>query len=189
MLFCVLFVCICVLYYCHGVATQLQLNISYHISYHIIFGRTSHFSGSNGPGPSYKLHRVSCGTEWHQISTRPNGSWIQFAIKFSWSGSHIRWFEQTGVSDWCRLHRQGSDTIQYTALPCYIVHLPQQCHNSKLVIFREKNLKALKCYNFLWVQRRHNCYPAASFANCVMTLCLLKVHLQTFLSILITQKC
>jgi len=32
-LFCVLFVCKCVLYYCHQVATQLQLNILYHISY------------------------------------------------------------------------------------------------------------------------------------------------------------
>jgi len=29
--FCVLFVCKCVLYYCHRVATQLQLNISYNI--------------------------------------------------------------------------------------------------------------------------------------------------------------
>jgi hypothetical protein len=29
--FSVMFVCICVLYYCHRVATQLQLNISYHI--------------------------------------------------------------------------------------------------------------------------------------------------------------
>ena len=29
--FSVLFVCICVLYYCHRVATQFQLNISYHI--------------------------------------------------------------------------------------------------------------------------------------------------------------
>jgi hypothetical protein len=29
--FSVLFVCICVLNYCHRVATQLQLNISYHI--------------------------------------------------------------------------------------------------------------------------------------------------------------
>ena len=36
-LFYVLFVCICALNYCHRVATQLQLNISYHIiSYHII---------------------------------------------------------------------------------------------------------------------------------------------------------
>ena len=38
-LFYVLFLCICVLYYRHRVSTQLQLNISYHISYivhHII---------------------------------------------------------------------------------------------------------------------------------------------------------
>ena len=71
----------------------------------------------------------------------------------------------------------------------HIAHLRQQCHNSKSVIFQEKLLKVLKCYNFLWVQRRHNCSPAASFANCVMTLYLLKVHLRTFLSIPITQKC
>jgi hypothetical protein len=56
------------------------------------------------------------------------------------------------------------------------------------VIFQENLLKVLKCYNFLWVQRRHNCSPAASFANCIMTLYLLKVHLQMFLSIPITQK-
>jgi hypothetical protein len=37
LLFSVFLVCICVLYYCHRVSTQLQLNISYHIvSYHII---------------------------------------------------------------------------------------------------------------------------------------------------------
>jgi len=65
----------------------------------------------------------------------------------------------------------------------------QQWHNSKLVIFQAKGLKVLKCYNFLWVKRRHTCSPAASFANCVMTLYLLKVHLQTFLCIPITQKC
>jgi hypothetical protein len=33
--FSVSFVIVCVLNYCHRVATQLQLNISYHISYHI----------------------------------------------------------------------------------------------------------------------------------------------------------
>jgi hypothetical protein len=71
----------------------------------------------------------------------------------------------------------------------HIAHLPQQCHNSKFVIFQGKVLKVLKCYNFLWVQRRHNCSPAASFADCVMTLHLLKVHLQTFISIPITKKC
>jgi hypothetical protein len=71
----------------------------------------------------------------------------------------------------------------------YLVHLWQQCHNSKFVIFQEKLLKFLKCYNFLWVQRRHNCSPAESFANCVMTLYLLKVHMQMFLSKPVTQKC
>ena len=65
----------------------------------------------------------------------------------------------------------------------------QQCHNTKSVIFQEKLLEVLKCYNFLWVQRRHNCSPVASFANWVMTLHLLKVHLQTFLSMRVTQKC
>jgi hypothetical protein len=71
----------------------------------------------------------------------------------------------------------------------HIAHLPQHCHNSKCVIFQERLLKVLKCYNFLWVQRRHNCSPMASCANCIMTLYLLKVHLQMLLSIPITQKC
>jgi len=65
----------------------------------------------------------------------------------------------------------------------------QQCRNSKFVIFQEKLFKVLKCYNFPWVQQRHNCSPAVSFENCVMTLYLLKVNLQTFLSIPINQKC
>jgi hypothetical protein len=77
----------------------------------------------------------------------------------------------------------------FTLRRCPTAHLRQQCHNSKLVIFHERLLKALKCYNFLWVQRRQNCSPAASFANCVMILYLLKVHLHTFLSTPITQKC
>jgi hypothetical protein len=50
----------------------------------------------------------------------------------------------------------------------------------KFVILQEKLLRVLKCYN---------CSPAVSLANCVMRLCLLKVHLQTFLSIPVTQKC
>jgi hypothetical protein len=67
------------------------------------------------------------------------------------------------------------------------------CDNTSLttqifLIFQEKRLKILKYYNFLWMQLRHNCSPAANFANCVMTLHLLKVHLQTFLSIPITPK-
>ena len=57
------------------------------------------------------------------------------------------------------------------------------------MILQENLSKVLKCYNFLCVQRLHNCSPAASFANCVMTRYLLKVHLQKFLSIPITQKC
>jgi len=36
----------------------------------------------------------------------------------------------------------------------YIAHVPQQCHNLKCVIFQERLLKVLKCYNFLWVRWR-----------------------------------
>jgi hypothetical protein len=57
-----------------------------------------------------------------------------------------------------------------------------KCHNSKLVIFREKRLKFLKCYTFLWVQRRHNCSPAASFANCVMTLYLSSTNVSFYIN-------
>ena len=39
------------------------------------------------------------------------------------------------------------------------------------------------------MERRHNCSPAASFADCITTLHLLIVQLQTFLSIPTTKKC
>jgi hypothetical protein len=39
----------------------------------------------------------------------------------------------------------------------------------------------MKCYNFLLVQRRYNCSPAASFTKWIMTLYLLKEDLQTFI--------
>jgi len=74
---------------------------------------------------------------------------------------------------------------------CWLISLicGKSVTTQNLWFFQENLLKVLKCYNFLWVQRRHNCSPATGFTNCVMTLYLLKVHLQTFLSIPITQKC
>jgi len=73
-----------------------------------------------------------------------------------------------------------------------ITHIAYLRRVSQLKIydfFQEKLLKVLKCCNFLWVQRQHKCCPVASFEDCIMTLYLLKAHLQTFLSILVTQKC
>jgi len=97
----------------------------------------------------------------------------------------------------CQWHISLLVYLQYSTFHCnlfvyhgvHVAHLWQQCHKSKCVIFQERLLKILKCYNFIRVQRWHNCSLAASFANCVMTLYLLKVHLKTFLSIPITQKC
>ena len=107
------------------------------------------------------------------IQTTPN----------SWQNSRQLMFAHA----WSPTISGAANSVQYQAW-VYIAHLRQQCHNSKLVIFQEKLLKVLKCYTFLWVQWRHNCSPAASFANYVMTLYLLKVHLPTFLSTPITQK-
>ena len=75
----------------------------------------------------------------------------------------------------CFLHGTSSD-FEYNT-----THIPLICDNSittqNVWFLQERLLKVSKCYNFLWVQRRHNCSPAASFANCVMTPYPLKVHL------------
>jgi len=102
-----------------------------------------------------------------------------------WSIYTRWWIGQKIIISKCRTLVKGkSETMQEK-----IAHLRQECHNSNFVSFQEKLLKVLKCYNFLRVQQRHNCSPAASFGNCVMTQYLLKVHLQTFPSTPITQKC
>jgi len=101
-----------------------------------------------------------------------------------------------GILSYCSvnvilIHKLNSFTGVLTLELCYITSLI--CNNTVTTqisdFFQENLLKVLKYYNFLWVQRRHNCSPAASFTNCVMTLYLLKVHLQTLLSIPITKKC
>ena len=66
MSFCVLFVCKCVLYYCHRVATQLQLNISYHIKY----TRTIRWKTSGGRNPNNEMtRRALCVQVQHKMVT------------------------------------------------------------------------------------------------------------------------
>ena len=81
-----------------------------------------------------------------------------------------------------RFANHFSSTPIYRSLPTTVSQL-------KMCDFSGEILKVLKCYNFLRVQRRQNCSPAASFVNCVMTLYVLKVHLQMFLAMPITKKC
>jgi len=59
-------------------------------------------------------------------------------------------------------------------MECHIAHLRQECHNSKFVSFQEKILKVLKPFNFLCVQRQHNCSAVASFPSGFMTIYLPK---------------
>jgi hypothetical protein len=60
-LFCVLFLCKCVLYYCHRVSTQLQLNMSYHItSYHNSLQHEFHIKTQSVPRSKHipsQLHK------------------------------------------------------------------------------------------------------------------------------------
>jgi hypothetical protein len=71
----------------------------------------------------------------------------------------------------------------------YIAHLRQECHNSKLVIIRRNFSRFWSAIIFYECNEDTTALQRRVFANCVMTLYLLKVHLQTFLSIPIPQKC
>jgi len=59
----------------------------------------------------------------------------------------------------------------------------------KIADFSGETFKGIEVLYSSMSAKRHNCSTADSFANCVMTLYLLKVHLQKFLSIPLTQKC
>ena len=61
-------------------------------------------------------------------------------------------------------------------------------HLNMCDFFQERLLKVLKCYNFYECNDDTTALQRRAFANCVMTPYLLEVHLQTFLSIPITQK-
>jgi hypothetical protein len=95
---------------------------------------------------------------WHRFPT-----WNEYATKI-----------------WCFYTHTHTHTYIYIYIYIYIyvAHLRQEHHNSKSLIFQGKFLNILKYYNFLWVQRRHYWSPAASFSNCVITIYLLKGHLQ-----------
>jgi hypothetical protein len=114
---------------------------------------------------------------------RPGGG----SISFCYTSRYTLAVQSTSVAMFVSVSQQQCDRQLDSLMP----HRPFATTVSQLKTCRfsgETFLKVLKCYNFLWVQRRHNCSPAASFANSVMTLYLLKVNLKTFLSIPITQK-
>jgi hypothetical protein len=72
------------------------------------------------------------------------------------------------------------------------VHMSLICdkeyHNSKFVIFQEKGLEVSKSYNFLSATTTQ-LLSNGEICKLLYDTVPIKVHLQTFLSILITQKC
>ena len=87
-------------------------------------------------------------------------------------------------------HHQGGIVTKVNKPTClWIAHLPQQNHNSECVFFfREDFWRFWSAIIFYECKYDTAALRRRVFANCVMTLCLLKVHPQTFLSIPITQK-
>ena len=92
-----------------------------------------------------------------------NHVWIKILFVDQFWNKYIKWFgkQNMQILDVTAIYRSFVKTVSQLKI-CWF--------------FRRKGWKVLKRYNFLWVQRRHNCSPAASFANCVMTLYLLKVE-------------
>ena len=85
----------------------------------------------------------------------------------------------------------ASDSVQAASLHIsgHIAHLRQQRHISKSVILQDKLLKVWSAIIFYECNEDTTALQRRVFANCVMTLQLLKVRLQTCLSIPLTQKC
>ena len=142
-------------------------------------------SSGHGNGPSVSIrHGVS---SWPPGRLSPSQEGLLHAVANGRNWYHFR-IIRVGL---LLIHENRTWKFSFICnvnnIRYHIAHLRLECPNSKSVIFQEKLLKILKCYNFLWLQRRHTCSPAASSANCVMTLYLLKVHPQTFLSTQITQ--
>jgi hypothetical protein len=71
-------------------------------------------------------------------------------------------------------YHQVAEIINIPHMQPYIADSPQQCHSSKCVIFQERLLKVLKCYNFLSATTTQ----LLSSGELCKLLYLLKVHLQ-----------
>jgi hypothetical protein len=67
------------------------------------------------------------------------------------------WKTTNGIRQFPQM--SGLNMKSYSSFPTTLSQ-PQQCHNSKCVLFQERLLKVLKCYNFLGVQQ-HNCSLAS----------------------------
>jgi hypothetical protein len=72
----VLFVHTCVLYYCHQVATQLQLNISYHhtVTHNVISKQKTHFITTSSNCVQYVIISML-------KSTKTNFNYILFTVR------------------------------------------------------------------------------------------------------------
>jgi hypothetical protein len=125
-MFSVLFVCICVLYYCHRLATQLQLNISYHmISYHIISTRWWTFG-------SCRMHRLAV-----KLSGFQEGHYSMDAIFFVF------------VCSWlcpCRLRTSAFfECGPPTCLPRPYLRAPSGHHRTRLPVLAGQHPDASCC--------------------------------------------